>query len=356
MRLNISKYINDIICETIYSIDETDILASQNELICDSFVSDKCNLACKHCYFGITQNIKTPLSTKQWMQFINAATKSGIKHYHFSGREPLCEQRTFNVLNFLSKKSNIQYGLISNGTSVNSNIYNELLLSNINYLEISIDGSDNIRSNISFQQVHNTLNQINSKNKINTVTTIHSGNIMHFESIFDFILSANIKKLYVAPLKKIGNAYLNNIMPPSSQDYLNLIEKFYHILNSSTYSDIHIKFNLDYQYAIDALNINKFLQGKLHTLFLNKQPFYFNLHGNILELSLNIINIPYWRNIIITNDGYILPTASIISNPNYNQFSLCNIVNTSIEDILDKRRYFIRNYINNLKQYYYEKT
>jgi len=80
---NLKKYI-----DKASFMEHVDARLRQNEpMIIDSFVSNKCNLKCKHCYFGDVRPISEPVSLARWRSFLYEAIEIGIKHFHFSGKE-----------------------------------------------------------------------------------------------------------------------------------------------------------------------------------------------------------------------------------------------------------------------------
>ena len=89
-------------------------------MIIDSFVSNKCNLKCRHCYFGDARPISESVSLARWRSFLDEAIGMGMKHFHFSGKESFLDNRIFDILNLLAEYKEdrkIFYGVVSNGMS-----------------------------------------------------------------------------------------------------------------------------------------------------------------------------------------------------------------------------------------------
>ena len=65
-----------------------------------------------------------------------------MKHFHFSGKESFLDNRIFDILNLLAENKEdrrIFYGVVSNGMSMDIQGYDEVLATNISYLEISLE-------------------------------------------------------------------------------------------------------------------------------------------------------------------------------------------------------------------------
>ena len=137
---NLKKYI-----DKASFMEHIDAKLRQNEpMIIDSFVSNKCNLKCRHCYFGDARPISEPVSLARWRSFLDEAIGMGMKHFHFSGKESFLDNRIFDILNLLAEYKEdrkIFYGVVSNGMCMDIQGYDEVLATNISYLEISLEGS-----------------------------------------------------------------------------------------------------------------------------------------------------------------------------------------------------------------------
>ena len=96
---NLKKYI-----DKASFMEHIDAKLRQNEpMIIDSFVSNKCNLKCRHCYFGDARPISESVSLARWRSFLDEAIGMGMKHFHFSGKESFLDNRIFDILNLLAE-------------------------------------------------------------------------------------------------------------------------------------------------------------------------------------------------------------------------------------------------------------
>ena len=96
---NLKKYI-----DKASFMEHIDAKLRQNEpMIIDSFVSNKCNLKCRHCYFGDARPISESVSLARWRSFLDEAIGMGMKHFHFSGKESFLDNRIFDILDLLAE-------------------------------------------------------------------------------------------------------------------------------------------------------------------------------------------------------------------------------------------------------------
>jgi len=155
MNKNLQNWLTEYV-----SFDSVDYESNISNLIVDLFISDKCNLCCKHCYFGNSHTIGIPLSIEQWKSVIDLLYNEGVRHFHISGRESSLDNRVIEIISHIKKKENTFSGLVSNGTGPMV-FYKSLIKEGVDYLEFSIDGTESthnfIRGKAVYSQVINTL-------------------------------------------------------------------------------------------------------------------------------------------------------------------------------------------------------
>lgn len=338
------------------------ILSLDNDIIIfDSFISNKCNLKCKHCYFGETQPIEEELTLDKWICLINEAINNNIKHFHFSGKEPLMDGRIFTILDLLNmnkSKYKLFYGLITNGISVDCSMYNNILSSGIDYMEISIDGNEHyhelIRGTGTFGLLIKTIKDLKEKEKINISTTISEINKNDLFILLDIVTQCGITKFFISPLQSIGNARTSNLQVISPEEYIKIIELAIDKMAVFSEPKISIRFNLPIEYTHYIVNNRTFIFDKLTAYIENEEAIVWNINGHLVELSPQFFQIPYLNRIIVTTDGFVLPSAHNIHDITYNEKSMCNVRRCSFNELLNKRNIFIKNYFTNTKFKDYE--
>ena len=104
------------------------------------YLTQGCNLRCKHCYMFSGTKLNNELSVEQWMKVLDAFKKAGGKSVTFSGGEPLLYHGFAEVVDYASSIGLI-VGVLSNGMLWTDKLLNRLS-SSINDIQISIDGVD----------------------------------------------------------------------------------------------------------------------------------------------------------------------------------------------------------------------
>ncbi|MDR1896135.1 MAG: radical SAM protein [Prevotellaceae bacterium] len=342
----------DTILKEKYRIENLDNSIITLELV----ISQKCNLQCKHCYFGDKLPSKSPLSRDEWINIIENAIQNGIKHFHFSGKEPLLNNDLFSVLSYIAKQKNkysLFYGIVSNGISVEKHIYEKLLSTNLDYIEFSVEGTkdinDFIRGNNHFEKLVTKLDSLLPNDKISTSTTLSEINKDYFLDLLDILIEKKMTKIFAAPLHFVGSAIQNSLNIISPIDLLNIIENSIKKITQlkSTNQEIDLKFCISDFYTEYLINNEHFMSEKLKLYLEYGKPIYWNINGHIVEIALQFVDIPFLRQLIITDDGYILSDADDINKRNYYELSLDNVKKCNFCEIMKLRKKYISNYFTN---------
>lgn len=106
-------------------------------------ITNRCNLSCEHCYNRnfINQRNNTELTTEEIKQIIDKLNKSNVFGILICGGEPLLREDIFEVI-YYAKKKGFSVGLSTNGTLLNSEKINELLTTDLDEIQVSVDGWD----------------------------------------------------------------------------------------------------------------------------------------------------------------------------------------------------------------------
>jgi len=107
--------------------------------------TNRCNLACHHCYSYASPNAEDFLTTEFILDSIPELLKSGIKFVIFSGGEPLIRKDIFKISQAMRDAGIITY-LSTNGLYIDEkNVDN--IIETFNYIGISIDGIEDVHDN-----------------------------------------------------------------------------------------------------------------------------------------------------------------------------------------------------------------
>lgn len=348
---NIKKYI-----DKASFIAHVNLRLQQNEhMIIDSFISNKCNLKCKHCYFGTSQSISEEIPLDVWIDIINEAIDLNIKHFHFSGKESFLDDRVFQVLDVLSRNGenrNLFYGIVSNGTSVDIEKYNEVLDTNISYLEISLEGSkknnDMIRGEGVYDRVYNLIKNIKNKNKINITSTMFGDNNADLLSMITTLWKLGVNKFNFAPILYFSPFEIKAQKTLSCEklfEFVLMCQDLIYNDNSSNPIDIRICMTKEMAYEL-FVNEN-ILSDLIRKYVYDGYKMMLKKDDKIIEFSYPLLSIPFLNELVITHDGYIISCADDIHYKYVNKMALpnVNIMKDSFADVLHARTNFIIEFI-----------
>lgn len=104
-------------------------------------LTDKCNLSCVHCYYNSNRkDLQNELSTKQALDLIKQFAKMRVFEVYLTGGEALLREDWPLLIENL-RKNNIQVGMITNGTRIDSRTAKQLADFKVKWVQISIDGA-----------------------------------------------------------------------------------------------------------------------------------------------------------------------------------------------------------------------
>ena len=142
------------------------------------FGNNHCNLACAHCYADHVGPRFENLSVDAWCNIVNQGLKLGVRIVGIVGKEPIIskswfQNNTLPMLQHLQRQKKtldgvpLLYGLVSNGTRLDSEIGGQLTSVSIDYLDISLDGNrefhDQVRGTGNFDRTLKGLRSLPEK-------------------------------------------------------------------------------------------------------------------------------------------------------------------------------------------------
>lgn len=130
-------------------------------LLCNYYVTYRCNAYCEFCHFGNHNEFKdTPFAQlSEFKKNIDELTKLGVKFIDLTGGEPLLHKEIHLMAEY-AKKKNMQTSITSNGLLYPK--FADRLAGNINLLHFSLDSPDEeehnrIRKVDCFKSVFNSI-------------------------------------------------------------------------------------------------------------------------------------------------------------------------------------------------------
>lgn len=335
----------------VRSLSQT--ISRSEQIVMDLFVSNTCNLHCKHCYFLDYRPKGDPLSLQKWYDIIDESIEVGIRHFHFSGKEPFCDQNVpllLDRINQLSRIHDLRYGLVTNGTMLTTKYLQELIDSNLSYIEFSLEGdvefNSKVRGSNSFDSIYSLIKSIPNKTKLNITSTFFGDNNYDLENMIDKFVNIGISKFNIAPYLKFDNKFLFPIDELGYQRMIDLVDYFRCYLEKYKTESIDIRICVSRRQAFDMYMNANILSDAINKYVFNRKKIVFEVGRNVLEMNFPLLYIPYLTQIIITNDGIIIPCADDIHYKNLHEISIGEISNCNMKSVMAKRKEFIFTYIN----------
>ena len=161
-------------------------------------ITDKCNLNCKTCYNGSgAKTLHREMPFETFKKAINAFCPYGLKRVLISGGEPSLHSEFDSYIDFICSNNEIEFGIVTNGTSRNRNFLQLLNSDNQLTLQVSLDGSreevnKHIRGAGNFSRVQEFLSMPRSKNvKTLLKMVVTKYNYYDIEDYYKFALKYN---------------------------------------------------------------------------------------------------------------------------------------------------------------------
>ncbi|WP_292656623.1 radical SAM protein [Nitratifractor sp.] len=192
--------------------------------------TNRCNLACRHCYSYADPNSEDFLSTEFILDSIPELLKAGIRFVIFSGGEPLIRKDIFEIAEAMREVGIVTY-LSTNGLYVNEKNVDRII-ETFNYIGISIDG---------IEAVHDAFRGLEGayRRSLDAIALIqqHGGNAGirftiteetkgSFYDIFDLAEEIGVDKIYISHLVYSGRGLDNlkiDISPEERRKFVEFI-------------------------------------------------------------------------------------------------------------------------------------
>ncbi|MDP2947727.1 MAG: radical SAM protein [Nanoarchaeota archaeon] len=283
------------------------------------FVNNICNLKCKHCYVGYNKK-EDELTVEEWIKIFDKLIEMNALTFGNVGKEPLLSsEKTFKLLKYFAEKRKenlkIRFGFVTNGTLLNSSIAKQLEEILPDYIDISLDGTqevhDYIRGEGKFKITTENLKNFPKKlkKKVFISFTLMRSNKDSFKEMVKELDKMDFKKFIISPYIKTpdsdGELYLEK--EEVVEFYKQIIEG--KVINFSNLSEIEILLKVDYdsqKELMDLLCKKNIID--LKKLLIDEYGVLFNLYEiNNSKIIINYIPFSdtFSRAIRISHDGYL---------------------------------------------------
>ncbi len=174
------------------------------------YLTNACNLSCKHCFMKAGKKLKNELNADEWIGVLNEFAHAGGQSVTFTGGEPLMNPG-FKAIIEAANKANLQITVLTNGLLWTDELVDELspLLAEV---QISIDGVDDasnaqVRTAGTFEKlVHNVIRFSHNDVRVSVATTFTNDNINAADKYVELMNSINgftSNKVFFKLTKKI---------------------------------------------------------------------------------------------------------------------------------------------------------
>ncbi len=319
------------------------------------YVNNVCNLKCAHCYYQLDSNRDhdKSLSSDELVLLLAAAIKQKIQLFAFVGKEVFMPgtdgaDKTIAALRYLSlcrkQGHSLKMGVVTNGFYLDK--YLESLMEiDLDYLDISIDGTDNHSHNLlrgkgAFEtSVKNLVKAIESNiaKKIFMATTLHRDNLQYVMDILDCHNRYGVQFFNISPIVAIKDESLQLSIEDLHlffEGFLNKAEK----LNNQ----LPLEVVVDMESYVIARNIDFF-----STIFKDCNVQLDSLNAIILVKNIDNIRLILRISLpdpcnsygcVSHNGWYFDKSGCLFMKKGYETLSMGKITNNNIEDLMDKHQ------------------
>ncbi len=249
-------------------------------LICNIWITNKCNFRCKFCYQDFTAPSKT-LSESQFKMIVDDLKDMGTIYLYISGGEPLLVNDIDERIKYAAER--IPYvHMVTNGYLLDKEMAEKLATTGIDEISISIDGMEdthtkyrgNEKAFANALRAIDNLKKFAPKIRINCSTMIAPWNIDDQLKLMELCDSLNVKQRLTAfeDFPVVNKNYIKDF--DITEEFLEKLKIFI-----STYSNLHKDRFLNF---IDAFFKSKIHKDSFDEMNLFKDPclvpsFYINI-------------------------------------------------------------------------------
>lgn len=291
--------------------------------------TNRCNLKCQHCMNSATTEYTTDeLSTIEIKDIIVQACEGDIRYIEFNGGEFFVRNDVEELLDFAIEK-NIKIAITTNGTLI-SDDWIKKYQNKISLIRISLDSHieeihDSFRGVIgAFKKTVETIKKLKEYNySVTILTTITKFRIDSFNEFLDFLANIGVNGLHTTLLIPAGRGadLVDAALTPL--EHKEFLEKY------REYKEKYIS------------------DSKLSLLEESPQTCLLDCFNSI-DKSVDMKCGAAFTEMVVLNDGYVLPCASFIAVREQYQFEDLNIRNRKLLDIYSNSA--LMNKVRNINQ------
>ena len=287
-------------------------------------VNNKCQLKCKHCFYGFDDMIEEKLNKDEMYKVIEDAIKLGVSSLHYSGKEPLFDDEVFYYIDRVKKSyPKITQSIVTNGI----NIKKYLDLIKIYGIELFVSLGGSLRKFEADSELISTI--LDNKIPLTVFVDLHKENFKDVHLIVKHLVErSKVKKIHIRTLRPIGNAELLN---PLSQEEVKLALNNIYNYTCNNKGDYFITCDIGANYS-DLF----YAEGEVFDLIRENFVLGFTSLNDNLNIDIEVFCNKYLHTITISPDGYIFGCGMELANKNYSEISVGNVRNNTLKDLITK--------------------
>lgn len=240
-------------------------------------LTEKCNTACRHCFYNsVSSNKKLsslPLSDVEIKKLINEMASLGCMELFIGGGEPFLRENWYEIFKYADDLK-VQLFIFTNGSLIDNEIISKLnSLNNIGYLSVSMEGATEesysvIRQRKIWIPLVKGIEKLSIKAAFPVFIryTATSTNISQFKELVEFVSKVGNGKIgiKVRPILPAGNAIKNNKLLLDYKKYLDFLIKVRNEIKSNIQIDLSVYKDADprksfYRYSQKTIGFSRFV-------------------------------------------------------------------------------------------------
>lgn len=254
--------------------------------------TNRCNLKCKHCMNNSSMAESIELSTDEIKAIIQQSSEANVIFIEFNGGEFFVRDDVDEIIDFALNK-NLKVVLTTNGTLI-SDKWIEKYKNKITLIRVSLDSHiesvhDGFRGvEGAFAKTTKTIQKLlDNDYKVTVLTTISKSKLSSFDDFIKYLSDLRVNGLHTTLLIPAGRgeSLEDDVLSPQE----------------------HREFLLQYR------KIKEEMRGKSKLQILEESPQSFFLNDEIINNDYYTKCGAAFTEIVIMNDGYVLPCASFVS-------------------------------------------
>ena len=293
-------------------------------------INNKCQLNCKHCFYGFKDMASSPLTVDEYKKVIDDCYNLGIRNFHFSGKEPLIDDLIFIYAQYIKDHYiDATYEVVTNGLTLpmKAEKIKDLGFSKV-YLSVDdVLGLQELRTSDTTKALETIRDY---KLPCQVFIDLHINNYNHIDEIIEVLHKEyGIEEFFVRTIHNIGNgASISRLSEKCVETAFKKLKE-----SSIVNLPIVITFSITAPYTYNFLFSDKY--DFMRDSILQYIKYLGMSYDNIL-LSPELFCERYASQITVTPDGYILGCGTEMSIKDYPKYSAGNVKDDELFNIVTR--------------------